>query len=264
VLYIGILAADQRREVGSEVTALKYLAPYIFRVAISASGTCRNSRIVKLADDQVTFRYKDANTGKTRHCTVTAEEFIRRFLEQSPPWGSMCYPRALSRSAITASSVPLSAPCSPRSGACSNSMRLLNGPVSLEPNPWQKRRSIQPTRARRTAAPGAARSRAGLKYSRLSAPERPEHGLHDVRGSNLDCGGVQTHSVPGFVLPDFRKRRLWDTGSSPYAPQRPPAELECGGDWQISAASAKIVSGSWLETNRYLLACPASPEGRYT
>jgi hypothetical protein len=67
--------------VGSGVTALKYLAPYIFRVAIS------NNRIRKLADDQVTFRYKDANTGKTRHCTVTAEEFIRRFLQHVLPKG---------------------------------------------------------------------------------------------------------------------------------------------------------------------------------
>jgi hypothetical protein len=55
-------------------TYLKYLAPYILRVAIS------NNRIVKVADDQVTFRYKDANTRKNRHCTVTAEEFIRRSL----------------------------------------------------------------------------------------------------------------------------------------------------------------------------------------
>jgi hypothetical protein len=67
--------------VGSGVTALKYLAPYIFRVAIS------NHRLVKLADDQVTFRYKDAHTGKTRHCTVTAEEFIRRFLQHVLPKG---------------------------------------------------------------------------------------------------------------------------------------------------------------------------------
>jgi hypothetical protein len=67
--------------VGSGVAALKYLAPYIFRVAIS------NNRIVKLADDQVTFRYRDASTGKTRHCTVTAEEFIRRFLQHVLPKG---------------------------------------------------------------------------------------------------------------------------------------------------------------------------------
>ena len=67
--------------VGSGVTALKYLAPYIFRVAIS------NNRIVKLADDRVTFHYKDANTGKTQHRTVTAEEFIRCFLQHVLPKG---------------------------------------------------------------------------------------------------------------------------------------------------------------------------------
>jgi hypothetical protein len=43
--------------------------------------------------------------------------------------------------------------------------------------------------------------------------------------------GVKTHSLAGFVLPDFRKRLLWDTGSPPYGPQPPPAELERGGDW---------------------------------
>lgn len=67
--------------VGRGVTALKYLAPYILRVAIS------NNRIVKLADDQVTFGYKDANIGKTRYCTVAAEEFIRRFLQHVLPKG---------------------------------------------------------------------------------------------------------------------------------------------------------------------------------
>src|SRR5262249_12111602 len=43
-----------RRLVGSGAAALKYLAPYIFRVALS------NNRIVQLADDQVTFRYIDS------------------------------------------------------------------------------------------------------------------------------------------------------------------------------------------------------------
>jgi hypothetical protein len=67
--------------VGTGIAALKYLAPYIFRVAIS------NNRILKLKDDQVTFRYKDSQTGETRHCTVTAEEFIRRFLQHVLPKG---------------------------------------------------------------------------------------------------------------------------------------------------------------------------------
>ena len=64
--------------VGSGVAALKYLAPYIFRVAIS------NNRILDLRDDRVTFRYKDSDTG---HRTVTAEEFMRRFLQHVLPKG---------------------------------------------------------------------------------------------------------------------------------------------------------------------------------
>lgn len=67
--------------VGNGERALKYLAPYIFRVAIS------NNRILKLDEGKVTFRYKDTNTGKTRLCTLIAEEFIRRFLQHVLPKG---------------------------------------------------------------------------------------------------------------------------------------------------------------------------------
>jgi hypothetical protein len=66
-------------QVGSGGTAFKYLAPYIFRVAIA------NSRILKLEDGQVTFKYKDSATHQIRLCTVTAEEFIRRFLQHVLP-----------------------------------------------------------------------------------------------------------------------------------------------------------------------------------
>ncbi len=61
--------------------ALKYLAPYIFRVAIS------NNRILKLENHRVTFRYQDTQTGKTRYCTLTALEFMRRFLQHVLPKG---------------------------------------------------------------------------------------------------------------------------------------------------------------------------------
>jgi hypothetical protein len=44
--------------------------------------------------------------------------------------------------------------------------------------------------------------------------------------------------------------------------QRPPAELKCSADWQISTASAKIVSGFLLETNGTRLGWRASTEGR--
>jgi hypothetical protein len=60
---------------------LTYLAPYIFRVAIS------NNRILKSADGKVTFRYRTTDTGKLRRCTLPAQEFIRRFLQHVLPKG---------------------------------------------------------------------------------------------------------------------------------------------------------------------------------
>jgi Putative transposase len=65
--------------VGTGKAAFRYLAPYIFRVAIS------NNRILKLEDDRVTFQDKDSATDQVRICTVTAEEFIRRFLQHVLP-----------------------------------------------------------------------------------------------------------------------------------------------------------------------------------
>jgi Putative transposase/Transposase zinc-binding domain len=65
--------------VGSGEEAFRYLAPYIFRVAIS------NNRILKLEDGKVTFQYKDSATDQTKSSTVTAEEFIRRFLQHVLP-----------------------------------------------------------------------------------------------------------------------------------------------------------------------------------
>ena len=43
--------------------------------------------LVSMANDKVTFRYKDSNTGKTRYRTLPAEEFIRRFLQHVLPKG---------------------------------------------------------------------------------------------------------------------------------------------------------------------------------
>lgn len=65
--------------VGSGESAFKYLAPYIFRVAIS------NNRILKLESGQVTFQYKESATDCVKTCTLSAEEFIRRFLQHVLP-----------------------------------------------------------------------------------------------------------------------------------------------------------------------------------
>jgi len=65
--------------VGSGEAAFKYLAPYVFRVAIS------NNRILTLENSLVTFKYKESATDQIRFCTLAAEEFIRRFLQHALP-----------------------------------------------------------------------------------------------------------------------------------------------------------------------------------
>jgi hypothetical protein len=67
--------------VGSGLNALKYLAPYIFRVALS------NNRLLKLEGDRVTFRYRATETGAEKRCTLAAEDFIHRFLQHVLPKG---------------------------------------------------------------------------------------------------------------------------------------------------------------------------------
>ena len=69
------------KPVGNGSTALKYLAPYVFRVAIS------NRRLVKLENDQVTFHYRTTDTGQLKLCTLSAEAFIHRFLQHVLPKG---------------------------------------------------------------------------------------------------------------------------------------------------------------------------------
>jgi hypothetical protein len=67
--------------VGDGRASLKYLAPYVFRVAIS------DRRIVSCDDDQVTFTYRKSGTSHWRKMTLAAMEFIRRFLQHVLPCG---------------------------------------------------------------------------------------------------------------------------------------------------------------------------------
>ena len=67
--------------VGRGETALKYLAPYVFRVAIS------NNRIVKVENERVTFRYRPSGRRQDKYCTLPVDEFIRRFLQHVLPKG---------------------------------------------------------------------------------------------------------------------------------------------------------------------------------
>ena len=60
---------------GSPENVIEYIGRYSFRVAIS------NERIKNISDGYITFEYKDyKDNSKIKEITITAEEFIRRFL----------------------------------------------------------------------------------------------------------------------------------------------------------------------------------------
>lgn len=69
------------KAVGDGRASLKYLAPYVFRVAIS------DRRIVSCDDGRVTFTYRRSGSNRHRTMTVDALEFIRRFLQHVLPRG---------------------------------------------------------------------------------------------------------------------------------------------------------------------------------
>ena len=67
------------RAAGDGRASLKYLAPYVFRVAIS------DRRIVSCEDGRVTFSYRRSGSNRYRKMTFDASEFIRRFLQHVLP-----------------------------------------------------------------------------------------------------------------------------------------------------------------------------------
>jgi len=69
--------------VGSSEGSLKYLAPYVFKVAIS------DSRIIKVENRQIIFRYKKQKSSRWRTMSLEALEFIRRYLQHVLPTGFM-------------------------------------------------------------------------------------------------------------------------------------------------------------------------------
>jgi hypothetical protein len=69
--------------VGSSEASLKYLAPYVFRVAIS------NSRILKIENRTVFIRYRKSHSHRLRTLALEVMEFLRRFLQHVLPTGFM-------------------------------------------------------------------------------------------------------------------------------------------------------------------------------
>jgi hypothetical protein len=69
--------------VGAGHTTLKYLARYVFKVAIS------DSRIVRFDDAEVVFRYRKLHSNRVRTMALPIFEFMRRFLQHVLPRGFM-------------------------------------------------------------------------------------------------------------------------------------------------------------------------------
>ncbi len=67
--------------VGSGETALQYLSAYVYRTALGSQ------RIVKEENGHITFKYKDSADQRWRTLRVSAQEFIRRFLQHVLPQG---------------------------------------------------------------------------------------------------------------------------------------------------------------------------------
>jgi hypothetical protein len=68
------------KSVGNGEAALKYLTPYMYRVALS------NARLVSMDDGTVTFRYKPRNAS-WRTMPLDAMTFLHRFLQHVLPKG---------------------------------------------------------------------------------------------------------------------------------------------------------------------------------
>jgi len=64
-------------------SAFTYLAPYVFKVAIS------NHRLVSLTDRTVTFTYRKVGSTRLRTAQLDGLEFLRRFLQHVLPEGFM-------------------------------------------------------------------------------------------------------------------------------------------------------------------------------
>lgn len=66
---------------GSGASVVRYLARYVHRTAIS------DERIVAADDQRVRFRYTDTATQQRQECTLSADEFLRRYLRHVLPPG---------------------------------------------------------------------------------------------------------------------------------------------------------------------------------
>ena len=71
------------QSVGNGARSIRYLSSYVFRTAIS------NHRVITMENRQVLFRYTDTKSGTNKTMSLSAFEFIRRFLQHVLPTGFM-------------------------------------------------------------------------------------------------------------------------------------------------------------------------------
>lgn len=72
----------QKRKPGQKVIhLLQYLSRYVHRIAIT------NSRILSDNNSNISFKYQECNQGKWKKLTLSAMEFMRRFLQHVLPVG---------------------------------------------------------------------------------------------------------------------------------------------------------------------------------
>ena len=69
--------------VGDAANTLSYLARYVFKVAIS------DQRILGVHEGKISFAYTKPRSSRRRTMVLTAQEFIRRFLQHVLPAGFM-------------------------------------------------------------------------------------------------------------------------------------------------------------------------------
>jgi hypothetical protein len=75
------------KPVGNGQAALKYLAPYIHRVAISNRRLISMEQYGGMEVSQLTFQYRASDTGQLKLCTLSVESFMHRFLQHVLPHG---------------------------------------------------------------------------------------------------------------------------------------------------------------------------------
>jgi len=75
------------KAVGNGQAALKYLAPYIHRIAISNRRLISIDPRGSMETSRVTFQYRSSDTGQLKLCTLSVESFLQRFLQHVLPHG---------------------------------------------------------------------------------------------------------------------------------------------------------------------------------